>query len=99
MGVAQQLAGTYKKAFGRCGRCFQEKEVVQFFFHWMFASGKYSLCEECLNIIGSVFEQKPDPDLKAPEYRVIHPDRGINRSFFTNLLAAVETFKQFLKRK
>lgn len=105
MSRAQEISGSFGKAFGLCGRCFQEKEVVQFFFDWKFASGRYALCQECLDIIGGVFEVKPDPRVKAPEYMVVtegFDPSGVEKvlsgkrekAFFENIRNAVGILKK-----
>jgi len=43
-----------------CARCTQEKEVVDFFFNWRYASGLYRLCEDCLNEMKLVFPPKKE---------------------------------------
>lgn len=74
-----------KPAINRCGRCFQEKEVVEFFFDWRCASGLYRLCKGCINELNNTFPKKPFGVRKE-------------KSFFENIREAIKTTKRFFQR-
>ena len=42
----------------RCSRCLLKKDVVAFFFDWRVASGRYCLCESCLDELKTSFPEK-----------------------------------------
>jgi hypothetical protein len=68
----------------KCGRCLQEKEVVDFFFDWRCASGLYRLCEGCVNELKNVFPKKPFGVRKE-------------KSFFENIREAIKIVKRFFQ--
>jgi len=71
-----------KLATKTCGRCFQEKDVVEFFFDWRCASGLYRLCEGCINELKNTFPKKPFGVRKE-------------KSFFENIREAISITKKW----
>ena len=71
--------------YHKCGRCLQEKEVVDFFFDWRCASGLYRLCEGCINELKNTFPKKPFGARKE-------------KSFFENIRDAKRILKQYFQK-
>jgi hypothetical protein len=75
-------------SFKQCGRCMQEKEVIDFFFNWRCASGLYRLCEGCINELKNAFPKKvfgvvkEEPQLDTGLFTVIKEAVGIIKRFF-----------------
>lgn len=95
-------------ATNMCSRCREIKEVIEFFFDWRCASGKYRLCEACINELKNAFPKKPfgfrkgrefyvknpDPNIQPPEYMILNPDAGLKeRAFFENIRDAIRILK------